>query len=188
MIAPLTMRRPQDGGLDARQAGSFAGLALANIAQTYPHKLDHVLDSDADVVVPKVLHPAFHGSYDWHSCVHMHWLLVHLVSAFPQLPQRSAVEAQLDASFAPDPIAAECRYLARPGASAFERTYGWAWLLKLATELACSSHSHAKRWSQCLAPLAEAIVARYLAYLPKADYPIRHGTHANSAFGLLFAL
>jgi hypothetical protein len=39
-----------------------------------------------------------------------------------------------------------------------------------------------------LAPLAQAIAARYLDYLPRQRYALRHGLHANSAFGVAFAL
>ncbi len=136
---------------------------------------------------PRVLHPAFHASYDWHSCVHMHWLLAHLYRRFPALRQRAEIAAVLDAHLAPDAIAGECAYLARPDTQSFERTYGWAWLLELAAELARGG-AQCARWATALAPLADAFVHRYLAYLPRADYPIRYGTHPNSAFGLALAL
>ena len=186
------MPRSKTGGdvvqLTREQAHRFAELALANVAQEYPHKLDHVLTSDADAVPPRALHPAFHASYDWHSCVHMHWLMVHLRRLFPDLPQIARIEAVCDAHFAPDAIAVECAYLTRPEASTFERTYGWAWLLKLATETASGTDARARQWAAGLTPLAAAIEARYLAFLPRTDYPIRYGMHTNSAFGLLFAL
>jgi len=174
--------------LDAALAARFADTALANVAREYPHKLDHVMEGDADVRPPRALHPAFHGSYDWHSCVHMHWLLAHVRRRSPSLPQRGAIDAVLDRHFAPDAIAAECAYLAQPTAKSFERTYGWAWLLKLACEIALTDDDRARHWSTNLAPLAQAFVARYLDYLPRANYPIRYGIHANSAFGLAFAL
>ena len=174
--------------LTALNAARFADLALANIAREYPNKPDHVLGADEDAQPPRVLHPSFHGSYDWHSCVHMHWLLVRLRRRFPSLPQRAAVDSLLDRSFASDAIATECAYLARPSARSFERTYGWAWLLKLADEIAMCPDDRAREWSANLAPLASAFVARYLDYLPKARYPIRYGIHPNSAFGLGFAL
>ena len=70
----------------------------------------------------------------------------------------------------------------------FERTYGWAWLLKLAEEIHGWDDPDAKQWSKNLKPLAETVVARYLAFLPKQTYPIRGGVHPNTAFGLTFAL
>ena len=171
-------------------AARFAGLALENIGRPYPHKLDHVLGGPGDVQAPRALHPSFHGSYDWHSCVHMHWLLAHLVRRFPDLPQRPAIAATFDRNLAPAAIAGEVAYLAGPHNASFVRTYGWAWLLKLALELAegASGDPDAARWSAALAPLARAFAERWLDFLPRTQFPIRHGNHPNSAFGLAFAL
>lgn len=169
-------------------AGRFATLALDNLAREYPNQPGHVLGSPADLLATRELHPSFHGSYDWHSCVHMHWLLARLRRAFPALAQRAAIAAAFDRSFAPAAIAGEVAYLARPHTQSFERTYGWAWLLKLASELAVIEDEPARAWARALAPLAAVFVKRYLAFLPKARYPIRHGVHPNSAFGLAFAL
>src|SRR5690349_21543091 len=121
--------------LDRATASRFAALALANIAREYPHKLDHTMGGDADAATPRALHPSFHGSYDWHSCVHMHWTLARLVRRFPDLPERPAIDARFDRVFAPDAIAAEVAYLERAESASFERSYGWAWLLKLAAEV-----------------------------------------------------
>ena len=167
-------------------ATRFAALALANIGTAYPHKLDQVLIDDADVVTPRELHPAFHGSFDWHSCVHMHWLLARIRRRFPALPASEAIGDLFDRHLTREAIAAEVAYLARPASASFERPYGWAWLLKLAVELRASAE-HA-RWARALQPLANAFAARYLEFLPRARYPVRHGVHANSAFGLAFAL
>ena len=174
--------------LTASLAARFADLALANIVREYPNKPDHVLRDDKDALPSRVLHPSFHGSYDWHSCVHMHWLLVRLRRRFPSLSVCAAIDTLLDRNFAKNAIAAECAYLTRPSAQLFERTYGWAWLLKLAEELALVVDDRAPTWSANIAPLAQAFVARYVDYLPKAHYPIRYGIHPNSAFGLAFAL
>ena len=169
-------------------AERFARTALANIAREYPAKLDHVLGSDADAAPPRVLHPAFHGSYDWHSCVHMHWLLARLRHRFPDLACGDEIARLFDERLSAHAIAAEVAYLARPGSGSFERTYGWAWLLKLADELGRQDDSDGRRWAHAVAPLADAFAERYERYLPRAGYAIRHGMHANSAFGLMLAL
>jgi hypothetical protein len=176
--------------LDSAAAQRHAELALANIRREYPNHTGHVWFGDADALPPRVLHPAFHGSYDWHSAVHMHWLLARLRRAFPTLPACAAIDACFDRHFAPQAIAAECAYFERPGMRTFERTYGWAWLLKLAAELEtarATGDAKASHWASALAPLTAIIVARFHEYLPRAQYPIRHGTHANSAFGLALA-
>jgi len=174
--------------LDVAVATRLAQLALGNVAREYPHKLDHVMVADADALTPRQLHRAFHGSYDWHSCVHMHWLLARLRSRFRDVPERSAIDALFDRHFAPDAIATEVAYLARPDSGAFERPYGWAWLLKLAAELQAATDADSMRWSCALQPLADAFVARYLDFLPRARYPFRYGLHPNSAFALALAI
>ena len=177
-----------DCSLTFELASRFAATALENLAQEYPHKLDHVLTGDGDAVPARALHPSFHASYDWHSCVHMHWLLVHVRRRFPDLPQRAAIEDVLSRHFSPDAIAGECAYLERPHAGSFERPYGWAWLLELARELRACDDASAAAWTNALVPLTGAIEARFLTYLPRADYATRYGMHANSAFALLLAI
>lgn len=174
----------------APYASSFAWTALANIAQEYPNKPDHVLLDARDLRAPHELHPLFYGSFDWHSCVHMHWLLVRLLRCFPDLPERAQIVNALNERFTAANVAAEIAYLQQPARAAFERPYGWAWLLKLQTELIAlaQSDAEASAWRDALEPLADVIAERYLHFLPLAQYPIRAGTHTNSAFALLFAL
>ena len=74
-----------------------------------------------------------------------------------------------------------------PGSKSFERTYGWAWLLKLAEELHGWDDPDAKVWAKNIRPLADVVVARHLDFFPKQTYPIRTGVHPNTAFGLSFA-
>ncbi|HXU53350.1 MAG TPA: DUF2891 domain-containing protein [Casimicrobiaceae bacterium] len=176
--------------LAAETAESYARIALANVVRAYPCQPQHVWTSDGDTRTPRELHPAFYGSFDWHSSVHMHWTLARLRRAFSALPSRAAIDTIFDAHLAPAPIAAECAYFARPGTGTFERTYGWAWLLALAGELAGAARdgdAAAARGSAALAPLTSAIAARFSDFLPRAGYPVRHGTHANSAFALALA-
>ncbi len=174
--------------LTQEQASAFARLALKGIQKEYPNKPGNVLSSDADVKGPRALHPAFYGCFDWHSSVHGHWMLVRLLRLFPDLPERKEIRAVLVAHLTAKNIQAEVNYFAHPNNLSFERMYGWAWLLKLAEELHGWDDADAKEWSRNLKPLADVIVARYLAFLPKQTYPIRAGVHPNTAFGLAFAL
>jgi hypothetical protein len=182
------MRPPVVESLTPECAASFADIALANVVREFPNKLDHVMSSADDVQRPRDLHPAFYGSFDWHSCVHMHWLLARVRRLHPGLPQRGTIDSLFDAHLTPANIAAECAYLARPASRGFERTYGWAWLLELATELRRSDDAGSRRWAAAVAPLADAFVRRYRDYLPRQQLPLRGGVHSNSAFGLVFAL
>jgi hypothetical protein len=169
-------------------ASRFARIALDNVVREYPNKLDHVLNGEADVATPRALHPAFYGSYDWHSCVHMHWLLARLLRVAGDLPEAGAIVETFDLHLTRDTIAGEVSYLGRASTRTFERTYGWAWLLKLAEELGRGSDDRFAKWQVNLAPLADAFVGRYLDWLPRAAHPLRIGMHVNTAFGLAFAL
>lgn len=174
--------------LTPEQASLFARLALKGIRREFPNKPEHVLNAAADAKTPRALHPAFYGSFDWHSSVHGHWMLVKLLKRFPTLPEAAEIRAVLAEHLTAANLKAEAAYFAEPNRQSFERTYGWAWLLKLAEELHGWDDPDAKAWAKNLQPLEEVIVARYLAFLPKQNYPIRTGVHPNTAFGLAFAL
>ena len=174
--------------LTQNQASHFASLAMRCIQKEYPNKLDHVNNDAADVRSPRAMHGAFYGCFDWHSSVHGHWMLVHLLRLFPSLPEAREIRSALDANLAAENIANEVAYLKQSNRASFERTYGWAWLLKLAAELHDWNDQDGKRWSQNLQPLADGFAEKFLSFLPKQNYPIRTGVHPNTAFGLAFAL
>jgi hypothetical protein len=173
--------------LTAEQASAFARLALKGVGKEFPHKPGFVMDGEADVRRPRGMHPAFYGSFDWHSAVHGHWMLARLLRLFPDLPESKQIRSVLAAHLTAANLKTETDYFARKSARSFERPYGWAWLLKLAEELHGWDDPDAKEWSRNLKPLADAIVGRYLEYFPKQTYPIRTGVHPNTAFGLAFA-
>jgi hypothetical protein len=170
--------------LTPRIGTDFAAIALGHVTREYPNKPDHTLAGPQDARTPSELHPVFYGSYDWHSCVHGYWLLARLLRRFPDQPQAEAIRSLFDRQLVTEKVAGECAYLAAPTARGFKRPYGWAWLLKLAHEL---SHLPEQRWSQALAPLAEIFAQRFRDFLPVASYPVRVGTHFNTAFGLRMA-
>jgi len=174
--------------LDMESASHFAKLALKCVKKEYPNKLSHVMNDESEVKSPASLHPAFYGCFDWHSSVHGHWMLVRLLKMFPDLPESEDIRSALDENLSAPNIEVEVAYLHQPSRKSFERTYGWAWLLKLAEELKAWEDDQGQQWSKNLRPLAEAIVQRYVDFLPKQTYPIRRGVHPNTAFGIAFAL
>lgn len=188
LYAQVTKQNSQDLSLTQTQASHFAALALKCIQKEYPNKPDHTINDAADVRSPRDMHPAFYGCLDWHSTVHGHWMLIHLLRLFPNLPEAKQIRAALDANLSEKNIAGEVAYLKQPSRASFERTYGWAWLLKLTEELRGWDDEDGRRWLKNLQPLADAFVEKYLAFLPKQNYPIRTGVHPNTAFGLAFAL
>jgi len=173
--------------LDRPLASKLAQAALGHVAREYPNVLVHAISGPGDLGTPRALHPMFFGSYDWHSCVHGHWLLGRLLRTLPDLPEAGAIRAHFDQTFTAENVAGELAYLARPTSGGFERPYGWAWLLMLAAELRRHDTPEGRGWDCVLRPLAEAFVTRFRAFLPKADYPVRAGVHANTAFALALA-
>lgn len=164
-------------------AARFMALTLGHLGRRYPYKLDLVLNGPEDAVEPHVLHPIFHGSFDWHSCVHGWWQVLRLARLYPALPEAAEVRARAGAMLVPDKVAGELAFLSRPNSAGFERPYGWAWLLVLHGE----AERHEAPWGAALEPLARAFAERFKAFLPKLTYPIRVGTHFNTAFALTLA-
>ena len=169
------------------QALRLSELPLKCLQNEYPNKLGQVLNSDAELKDPKTLHPAFYGCFDWHSSVHGHWMLVRLLKRFPDLSNRGKIRMKLGQQLTKENIESELAFFMTKYNESFERTYGWAWLLKLQQELESWDDHDAKIWSSNLRPLTNFIVDKYMSYLPKLIYPIRTGEHVNTAFGLAFA-
>ena len=161
------------------QACAFAAVALANVRREYPRHVSHLLTRPMEELDPRKLHPAFYGSYDWHSSVHMHWLLARVQRLYPD----ARIARLFDEHLAPSALQAELAYF-RANAT-FERPYGWAWLLKLHAELLRLGE---ESWSDAARPLAAELAARLGRFVAAAPYPIRAGSHANTAFASLLAL
>src|SRR5690606_20307273 len=154
-------------------AEKFAALALAHVEREFPHKMDHVMAGAADVIGPRAAHPIFFGSYDWHSCVHGYWLLARLRRRYPDFAPAKDIDALFDARITLETVEGECVYLRRPESRTFERPYGWGWLLALQAELRQHKDGAGARAAEMLQPMADIFVARFRAFLPLCDYPIR---------------
>lgn len=175
--------------LTEKGASLLASLPLKCIDQEYPNKTSHTSASDSDhVMTPRQQHPAFFGCFDWHSCVHGHWMMIRLLKKFPQLAESARIRHAINQTITAVNIATEVKYFEAPLAKAWERTYGWAWLLKLDAELLDWNDEDGKRWHAALQPLTELVVKRWMDFIPKQTYPNRTGVHPNTAFGLVFAL
>lgn len=173
--------------LTLEQAKRLINLPLHCVNTEYPNKLGQTIGSNEDLQSPQDLHPAFYGCFDWHSSVHGHWSLVSLLKQFPQLENADDVKKILLDNMSKENIEKEVQYFYGKYNNSFERTYGWAWLLKLAEELHTWDDETARTLEQNLQPLTDLIVQKYMEFLPKLNYPIRVGEHTNTAFGLTFA-
>ena len=169
------------------EANKLIELPLHCVTTEYPNKLNQVIGGDEDLKSPQDLHPVFYGCFDWHSAVHGYWSMVTLLKQFPELEKRDEVKSILQKHLTKENINTEVAYFEAKINNGFERTYGWAWLLKLAEVLHTWDDPIAKELEQNLKPLTDVIVKKYIDFLPKLVYPIRVGEHPNTAFGLSFA-
>lgn len=167
----------------------LASLPLKCLQQEYPNKTNHTSSGDADhILTPKKLHPVFYGCFDWHSSVHGHWMLVKLLKDFPDLPNSKKIIAAIDQNITKENVEQEIKYFKSPLSKTWERTYGWAWLLKLQQELVSWNNTEAIKWSTNLQPLCDTIISLWMNFLPKQTYANRTGIHPNTAFGMALAL
>lgn len=170
------------------EAAGYAEVALANIKREFPSGIHHTMTAPGDFPFrPRARTPVFYGSYNWHSCVEMHWLLVRLLRITADTVPARQIRTALRAQFTPVALEAEAEYISGPGRWG-QRPYGWGWALALVHEARSWDDPDGPRWAAAMAPLANAITGCFLDWLPKATYPVRHGVHGNSAFGLSRAL
>lgn len=179
--------------LHVGQARALARVAQQAILTHFPHHAVHLVRDRHDAQLPSVLHPAFHGSYDWHSCVHMHWSLARLWSRFPADHEVTTLAQRvLGTGLTSSNIQQELAYFQAPGRAGFERPYGWAWLLKLDSELAVCAQvapdSDAHVFRDALRPLCQHIAVEFVGFLNTLHVPVRHGVHGNTAFACVLAL
>jgi len=166
----------------------FARLALQSIEREHPFHLLHVVARPGDVAEPRILHPVFHGAFDWHSAVHGHWCLARAARLGGDPAFAREATAVLVRRLAPAALEGECAYLASPDRTGFERPYGLAWLLQLAAELREWKEPALAPASAALASLERVVVRRLTTWLERLPFPVRSGEHSQSAFALGLAL
>jgi hypothetical protein len=170
-------------------AAGYARVALENISREFPSDVHHTMTRPGDFPLrPRQRTPVFFGSFDWHSCVEMHWLLARLLRAAGDAVPAEQIRATLDTRLSAAALQAEAQFIAQPGDGGRQRPYGWGWALALIEETAGLDDPRGRRWASAMEPLGEAVTRSFLDWLPKATYPVRHGVHTNSAFGLSRAL
>ncbi|MDP2089666.1 MAG: DUF2891 domain-containing protein [Flavobacteriaceae bacterium] len=174
--------------LDIKKATYLYHFAYDCIEQEYPNKLNQVIGDANYLKSPKELHPAFYGCFDWHSSVHGHWTLVTILKEISNFEFQDEILLKLKTTLTKENIEKEILYFDDVHNNTYERTYGWAWVLKLSEALKEWKHPEAKILEENLQPLVDLLISKYLEFLPKLTYPIRIGEHQNIAFGMSFAL
>lgn len=172
----------------ADHANEWIDLAIDNIEREYPYMPWLVVEGPAALPSHRELHPAFFGSFDWHSCVEMYWVAVRLMRLASGTAAESRARQAISDLLTDDHIAIENAFFTTPATRNFERPYGWGWLLALQHELEEWDDLDSQRWAATLQPLAETITESFVRWLPLLTYPQRIGMHANTAFALLRSL
>ena len=134
---------------------------------------------------------AFYGCWDWHSAVNSAWTMIRLLKELPELSEAPAstgplVREKMRNHITESTIAGELEYFRDN--PAFERPYGWAWLIFLHAELDSWDDPEAEEWADRLAPLADLMSERLAGYLGELEQPLRSGTHGNTAFAIALSL
>ena len=173
--------------LNLEQAQRLVDLPMNCVDIEFPNKLGQTIGGPEDLQTPKELHPAFYGCFDWHSSVHGHWSMVSLLKQFPTLKNSSEIKNKLLEHMSEENILKEVDYFLGKHNKSYERTYGWAWVLKLAETLHTWDDKTARELEKNLQPLTDLMVQKYLDFIPNLNYPVRAGEHPNTAFGLTFA-
>lgn len=167
-----------------RNAGTYAQVAMQNIEREFPSDVWHRMRGPDDLPRrPRERTPVFFGSFDWHSCVEMHWVLVRLLRSLPDAIPQAPIRRRLHAHFTADALRHEAEFIGDPSNRGRQRPYGWGWALQLVHDVQSWDDADAIVWAANLQPLAETLTRNFLEWLPKATYPVRYGVHPNSAFG-----
>lgn len=159
----------------------LAEATLECIQKEYPHFI-YSLNSPDPFTGPKKQHPIFYGCFDWHSAVHSHWSLVRQLRLLADHPRKEGIIELLDKQFTVEKAEKEKLYFDEN--RDFEKPYGWAWFMRLIVELELWDDVRSKRWKRNLEPLENKLLELIQDGFLEQKYPLRVGTHGNSAFAL----
>ena len=168
--------------LDESLASELVSLSTKCVDKKYPYKIGYRFVNKDWIKPHYEITPSFYGCWDWHSAVHGHWAMVKILKDFPELSERDIILNKLEKNLSKENLSKELEFFKQDFAKGFERTYGWAWLMKLYSELLTWDNTNAKIWASNMKPLVDLLSNRTIDFLDKLSTPLRPGTHANTAF------
>ena len=168
--------------LDESLASELVSLSTKCVDKKYPYKIGYRFVNKDWIKPHYEITPSFYGCWDWHSAVHGHWAMVKILKDFPELSERDIILNKLEKNLSKENLSKELEFFKQDFAKGFERTYGWAWLMKLYSELLTWDNTNAKIWASNMKPLVNLLSNRTIDFLDKLSTPLRPGTHANTAF------
>ena len=168
--------------LNEQSARDLVSLSVKCVDQKYPYKIGYRFSDESWIKPHYEITPSFYGCWDWHSAVHGHWAMVKVLKDFPDISERNIILSKLDKNLSSENLNKELDFFKQEFAKGFERTYGWAWLMKLYSELITWDYDKAQIWAINMKPLVDLLSERTILFLDKLSKPLRPGTHANTAF------
>ncbi len=168
--------------LNDKLANELVSLSVKCVDKKYPYKIGYRYIDESWLKPHYELTPSFYGCWDWHSAVHGHWAMVKILKDFPEVADKDVILSKLDKNLSKENLNKEFQFFKQDFAKGFERTYGWAWLMKLYSELVSWDHNKAQKWANNMKPLVDLLSQRTISFLDKLSTPLRPGTHANTAF------
>ena len=168
--------------LNEKLSKELVSLSVKCVDQKYPYKIGYRYTGENWLKPHYELTPSFYGCWDWHSAVHGHWAMVKVLKDFPEISERDIILSKLEKNLSKENLEKEYEFFKNEFANGFERTYGWAWLMKLYSELLSWDFDKAQLWANNMKPLVDLLSERTILFLDKLSTPLRPGTHANTAF------
>ncbi len=129
---------------------------------------------------------AFYGCYDWHSAANSLWMMVALSKDYPGLSLKSLMREKLTEHLDAKNIAGELEFFKQ--AKAFEKPYGYSWLLKLYAEIKTWNDPEAAKTAANLQPLVDLFSSKLVDYFDHLTYASRAGVHPNTALSMTLLL
>ena len=169
--------------LDEERAVELVNLSLKCVDKKFPYKIGYRFNSPEWIKPHYEVTPSFYGCWDWHSAVHGHWTMIKILKLFPNISVKDEIRLKLRKNLSKKRLEAEYRFFTdNDFAKTFERTYGWAWLMKLYSELITWDDPEGKNWAENMRPLVYLLSQKTIDYLQILTSPLRPGTHVNTAF------
>ena len=169
--------------LDEGRAVELVNLSLKCVDKKFPYKIGYRFNSPEWIKPHYEVTPSFYGCWDWHSAVHGHWTMIKILKLFPNISVKDDIRLKLRKNLSKERLEAEYRFFNdNDFAKTFERTYGWAWLMKLYSELVTWDDPEGQNWAENMRPLVNLLSQKTIDYLQVLTSPLRPGTHVNTAF------
>ncbi len=177
-------KRSEKISLTESHAEKLVKISLSCVNKHYPYKPGHTHMNKDDAKPHTSKTPVFSGCFDWHSAVHGHWTMTVILKKYPEMKKAGEIRKILNTQFTVEKMKKEEEFFNTELNQNFERPYGWAWYLRLYSEVYSFDDSDAVKWEKVLRPLAKTLAEKTGHFLNKLSVPVRNGTHTNTAFAL----